>query len=79
MLTRLFFAKLNSKKKPYIIGGKNSYYTLFIEDIIKMYHQAKFICITQDYRDNILSFQNMKSDLISHAALAYRWLIFNLN
>ena len=60
-----------------IIGDKNPQYSLFIDRLISVFPDAKFIYIIRDYRDNILSFKKVRFDLKSTTALAYRWVRYN--
>lgn len=46
------------KKEILAFGDKNPDYTLRIGDLIKIFPEAKFIFLTRDYRDQLLSVKN---------------------
>ena len=71
------YAKSNKVNNYYIIGDKNPQYSLFIDKLISLFPEAKFVYIIRDYRDNILSFKKVRFDLKFTTALAYRWVRYN--
>ena len=71
------YAKSNKVYNYYIIGDKNPQYSLFIDKLISLFPEAKFIYVIRDYRDNILSFKKVRFDLKFTTALAYRWVRYN--
>ena len=64
-------------KKNILIGDKNPQYSLFVNELHQVFPEAKFIHIVRDFRDNIVSFKNVRFDLNSTIALAYRWRRYN--
>jgi len=60
-----------------ILGDKNPLYSVFINKISNLFPDAKFIHIIRDFRDNILSYKNVKFDLNNTGSLAYRWKVYN--
>lgn len=72
------YAICNKHLKAKVVGDKNPHNALFANKLNKCFPKAKFIHIARDYRDNILSFQNVPFDLNSVAGLAYRWKKYNL-
>jgi hypothetical protein len=60
-----------------MIGNKNIRYSMYIPFLIKVFPDAKFIYITRDYRDNILSMLRVDFEAHIISALAYRWKYFN--
>jgi hypothetical protein len=60
-----------------LLGDKNPHYALFTETLGELFPSAKFVYVVRDYRDNILSYQNVPFDLSSPGALAYRWVHYN--
>ena len=59
------------------IGDKNPHYALFSKDLINIFPDCKFIFITRDFRDNILSYQKVPFDMADVTSLAYRWTYYN--
>ncbi len=70
-------AEAERKKDALLLGDKNPTYTLFIEELMSIFPKARFVCMTRDYRDNILSFKKVSFDLNSTAGLARRWKDYN--
>ena len=56
-----------------LIGDKNPVYSVNINEIFKIFPEAKYIHLTRDYRDHILSM--VKTGLLTPVVLflAYRW------
>lgn len=73
-----FYALKQGKTGNVLLGDKNPTYALLIDEILKIDPDAKFIHLVRDYRDNILSFQQVQFDLKDTAPLAYRWRRFNV-
>jgi hypothetical protein len=48
-----------SKDKTQLIGDKNPVYSIFVKRFLKIFPEAKFICIIRDYRDNFISMQKL--------------------
>ena len=67
----------HGKNSVRCVGDKNPHYSLFIKELIKIFPDAKFIHLVRDYRDNIVSYQNVPFDCNSVPALAYRWNRYN--
>ncbi len=59
------------------LGDKNPHYALFLNDIMEVFPDAKFIHIVRDYRDTVLSYQNVDFDPDWTTPLAQRWVIYN--
>jgi hypothetical protein len=75
-LTYLSYASIFEKQNILLIGDKKPMYSIFLNDIIEIFPDAKFIHIIRDYRDNILS--NRESFLHKNIArLAFAWKVFN--
>lgn len=64
-----FFDKTEIK----IIGDKNPVYSIYPEKLIKLFPDAKFIHLTRDYRDNILSIKKVDFEAPITSLLAFRW------
>jgi len=65
------------KKEIKIIADKNPPYTLCIPLLLKIFPEARFIYITRDYRDNILSMKSVDFEKPWLTSLAYRWKYYN--
>jgi hypothetical protein len=59
------------------IGDKNPVNTFFVPDLIRTFPEARFVHIVRDYRDNVVSYKNVRFDANETGALAYRWLHYN--
>jgi hypothetical protein len=59
------------------VGDKNPHYALLVERIDRLFPEARYIHITRDYRDNILSYSQLPFDLRNPSALAQRWKQYN--
>ena len=66
------FAKENKNVSVYI--DKNPIYYYFINDLKKIFPDAKFIHIVRDYRANIISQRKVSATFFNIADMAYRWL-----
>jgi hypothetical protein len=62
---------------PKWVGDKNPHYALLVDRIERLFPRARFVHITRDYRDNILSYRDVPFDLKDPAALAARWKAYN--
>lgn len=64
------------KKETLLIGDKNPVYSIYTRRFLKIFPDAKFICIIRDYRDNYLSMHKL-ADLKLEAPILtlqiYRW------
>ena len=65
------------KSDDCLIGDKNPIHSLFTRELIKLFAEAKFIFVTRDPRDNILSYKNVNFDSNDTAVLAIRWELYN--
>jgi len=62
-----------------MIGDKNPIHSLFTKELSELFKNSKFIYISRDHRDNILSFKKVKFDFNHAAILAQRWKSYNRN
>ena len=78
-----FLKKLNEqgfsvfpKQEILSIGDKNPVYSIYAKRFLKIFPEARFICIVRDYRDNFVSMRKL-SDLKLEAPIlslqVYRW------
>ena len=61
------------KKEIALFGDKNPEYSLYIDKLIRHFPEAKYIHITRDYRDQILSYMKFDFAYPMLALTAYRW------
>ncbi|MCG8571818.1 MAG: sulfotransferase [Spirochaetes bacterium] len=73
----MHYWRASKNNENLVIGDKNPQYSLFVDVLIELFPDAQFIHITRDYRDNILSFKNVRFDLNLTSALAHRWKKYN--
>jgi hypothetical protein len=59
------------------VGDKNPHYALLIERIDRLFPEARYLHITRDYRDNVLSYSEMRYERGTPSALAQRWKQYN--
>lgn len=69
------FAKNNSGNISWIID-KNPIYSLYMDDLNQLFPESKFIVLTRDYRDNILSRKKFSDKKSSIYTLAVSWNYF---
>lgn len=60
-----------------VAGDKNPAYSLFLKGLDRIFPEIKFIHITRDHRDNILSMQQVDFESRFTTSLAYRWKFYN--
>ena len=63
------FAKDKNKIKVFV--DKNPVYSLYIKDLITLFPDAKFIILTRDFRDNIVSRKKHTEGTISKLMVSY--------
>jgi len=47
------------KNEILLIGDKNPIYSIYIKRFINIFPEARFVCITRDYRDNFISMKGL--------------------
>ena len=77
----IYFCSVSAigKDKIILLGDKNPPYSLFIKELLSVFPTAKFIYITRDYRDHIVSMVDSHFDSHTISTLAYRWKYYNAN
>lgn len=78
ILLRTVYLNFNSffaKEEILLTGDKNPLYCFYPGRLLKLFPDAKFIHITRDFRDQILSCKKMDFEAPVTALLAYRWKI----
>lgn len=64
------------KGKTLRIGDKNPLYSIFAKRLLRIFPEAKFICIIRDYRDNFVSIRKLSELKMEAPVLSlqvYRW------
>lgn len=61
------------KKEILFFGDKNPVYSNQVSELGRIFPSAKFIHLTRDYRDNIVSMLDVDFEMPNVALLAYRW------
>lgn len=75
-LFKLVYAHYHSyfdKKEILLIGDKNPVYSNQVDLLAEIFPDAKFIHLTRDYRDNLVSMLDVDFEMPNVALLAYRW------
>lgn len=57
-------------------GDKNPGYTIYTEQLMKIFPNAKFIHIIRDYRDHYVSIRNVDFDFPIPSLVAFKWRLF---
>lgn len=70
-------ADAEGKRNGRLLGDKNPTFSLWVPELMDLYPDARFVHMVRDYRDNVLSHQQVQFDLNSVAALGYRWKYYN--
>ncbi len=61
-----------------LVGDKNPLYCPHTAELIKIFPSAKFLFISRDYRDNIISHKRIHATMMrTTSVLAHNWLIHN--
>jgi hypothetical protein len=71
------YAYEQGKQNHSLLVDKNPSNSLFVEKLVDIFPKAKFIILIRDYRDNVVSYQNVGFDCNDVAALSYRWKHYN--
>jgi hypothetical protein len=66
----------NENKKVSCIVDKNPIYSLYIDDLNRLFPDSKYIVLSRDYRDNILSRKKFSDKKSSIYSLAVSWNYF---
>lgn len=80
-LCKAVYAHAQDQKSPDNITAfvdKNPIYSLYVERIIQIFPEAKFVILTRDYRDNILSRTKYTKGFVSQwmVSFAYSWRLY---
>ncbi len=80
LLIRLVYQGYQSvfdKSETLWFGDKNPVYSFYADRLFRMFPDAKFIHITRDYRDNLVSLRQVTFEAPIPALIAYRWVRAN--
>lgn len=75
-VVKLFYLHSKSifpKQELQLLGDKNPVYALFTPRLMKWFPEAKFLFITRDYRDNLLSMRKFEWEAPHPVLQAWRW------
>ncbi len=64
------------KKEILCVGDKNPVYSIYMKRFMKIFPEAKFICIVRDYRDNFVSMKKLADLKLEAPVLSlqvFRW------
>jgi len=67
------FSSIFKKEEIKILGDKNPVYSVSIKKLFRIFPEAKYIHLTRDYRDHILSMIKAKLYVSNVLFLAFRW------
>ena len=73
----LNFISFFSKSEIKLLGDKNPSYSFHTKKLLQLFPEARFIHITRDYRDNVISMISAKFESPIYSSLAYRWKYCN--
>ncbi len=73
------YSSLFNKNKIITLGDKNPVYSIHIKSLFKVFPDAKYIHLTRDYRDNILSILKVDFEAPLIPLIAYRWRYSAIN
>lgn len=76
----VFYHQAVNREKPHVqvIGDKNPSYTLYIDELSRLFPNARFLFMVRDPHDNILSYKRVTYDFLNDTSfLAERWVLFN--
>jgi hypothetical protein len=73
----LNFKSFFPKNEIKLLGDKNPSYSFNTKKLLQLFPDARFIHITRDYRDNVISIINAKFESPVYSSLAYRWKYCN--
>jgi hypothetical protein len=79
MCARVYAASAAARGKGAALrlGDKNPLYSLFVPALAELFPHARFLHVVRDYRDNVLSYRDVRFDTSSVPALAVRWRLYN--
>ncbi|MBT3208193.1 MAG: sulfotransferase [Bacteroidetes bacterium] len=67
------FSSIFKKEEIKLLGDKNPVYSVSIKKVFRLFPEAKYIHLTRDYRDHILSMVRTKVYTSNVLFLAFRW------
>lgn len=67
------YTSVYKKTEITLLGDKNPLYAIYPDKIFEIFPKAKFIFLTRDYRDQIISIKKIDFEAHNPALLAYKW------
>ncbi|MCF8404526.1 MAG: sulfotransferase [Bacteroidales bacterium] len=77
-IIKVVYSNFNSvfpKKDTVIFGDKNPVYSYNLKRLFPVFSEARYIHITRDYRDQLVSLKKIDVEMPHPALVAYRWKI----
>ena len=71
------YISVYEKEEITLFGDKSPFYALQCKQLLTIFPEAKFIHITRDHRDNMLSMKRVKFEASLLTSLVYRWKYYN--
>jgi len=75
-LVLMQYKSIFPKEEVLFFGDKNPGYTIYTEQLLKIFPNAKFIHIIRDYRDHFVSIKNVDFDLPYISLISCKWRLF---
>lgn len=72
-IVHLNYVSAFPKQKIHLIGDKNPQYSLFPEELMKIFPDARFVHLTRDYRDHYLSMKRADFNQSRLSLIVYNW------
>jgi hypothetical protein len=67
------YSSIYKKEEITLLGDKNPLYAIYPDKLFRIFPDAKFIFLTRDYRDHIISIKKIDFEAHSIPLLAYKW------
>jgi len=69
----LNFNSIYAKREIKVVGDKNPIYSVNFPEVSPIFEKVKFIHLTRDYRDQMVSMKRMDFEMPHPALVGYRW------
>ena len=67
------YTSIYKKEEITLLGDKNPLYAIYPDKLFKIFPDSKYIFLTRDYRDHIISIKKIDFEAHRTALLAYKW------
>lgn len=67
------YTSIYKKEEIKLLGDKNPLYAIYPDEIFRIFPDAKYIFLTRDYRDHIISIKKIDFEAHMSPLLAYKW------